>query len=92
MTALPGELRQRKADYRGLSATGGNDPPLKSAAAIVRLATLRQKESCVSAQRVERKLAAIFAADIAGDWLLPSHRDGQIIAGPAQDSYFIISI
>jgi class 3 adenylate cyclase len=64
MPAPPGERRRRKADAE--VRTGGNDLRSKGRAPVERLAILGLEEPSVSVHPVERKLAAIFAADIAG--------------------------
>jgi hypothetical protein len=66
ITPPPGGPLRREADYQVLCGLGGNDLRLKGRAAVARLAIVRREEPSVPGQPVERKLAAIFAADIAG--------------------------
>ncbi len=61
MTASPGELLRRKPDDRV-----PYDLPAKDRAPVARLVILGWGEPSVPVHQVERKLAAIFAADIAG--------------------------
>src|SRR5712691_8324628 len=59
---------------------GGNDLRLKGRAAAARLAIVGREEPSVPDQSVERKLAAIFAADIAGySRLMASDEIGTLI-------------